>query len=798
MDTVRQQLRFATRSLLRSPAMMSVAVLSLALGISVNTTIFSAVDVFLIRPLPYPQPDRLLQVWTTNELRGGRQSDVSPPDFIDWRRESRTLDLAAETDASFNLSGAERPERLTGARVSENFFRVIGVLPAQGRAFRPDEERAGNDRVVIVSHAFWQTQLAADPRVINTTITLNGTAHTVIGVMPADFRFGPPALQIWAPLGLSGDEQRSSRYFEVIARVREGATLESARAELSGIAKRLESAYPESNRGSGVFVHRLKDELFDEGFRTASTICTVAVAFVLLIACANVANLMLVRAAAREREIAVRTALGAGRGRIVAQLLTESLLLAVAGGALGLLLSVWGVRILVGMMPNWFPMVDQIGISGRVLIYTAAMALGSGLVFGLAPALQAAKPNLSTALREGSRGSTVGTARGRLRNSLVITEIALALVLMISAGLLVKSAVVLQRVPLGFSTDSIITMRVSLPQAEYKDTARVVQFYERLIARVGALPGVTAVGAGRCVPMTCGSGTPYSLESEPEPEADRRPIVQFRSITPGYLAALNVPVVRGRDFGTADRTGAPRVVLINEALARKHWPGSDPIGQRLRFSSGPREIVGVVADTREFGPDDDVPPMVYFSEYQEGEAGMALLVRSGSATATLIPALRNEVSALDGSLPVFDIRTMEEVLTNTLGGDLILAKLLGFFAFAALVLSVIGVYGVMAYSVSQRTQEMGIRMAIGAQRRDILRLVVRQGLKLATIGLSIGLVIALMVTRTLGLFLINVSVFDVQTFAVVTTSLAAAALAASYGPALRATRVDPQTALRVD
>ena len=798
MDTLRQHLKIAVRSLLRSPGLLLVATLSLALGISVNTTIFSAVDVFLVRPLPYPEPDDLYQVWTTNQERGWEQSSISPPDFLDWRRESRTLDIAAETGSSFNLTGAERPERLNAVRVSSNFFRVVGINPALGRTFRPDEEQIGNDRVVVISHSFWQTHLAADPQVINRTLTLNGTAHSIVGVMPADFRFGSPTIQLWAPLGLTGKEARDSHSFEVIARAREGVTLESARAEMVGIAKRLESAYPESNRGSSVFIHTLKQELFDEGFWTASLICTVAVAFVLLIACANVANLMLVRAASREREIAVRTALGAGRGRIIGQLLTESLMLALAGGAFGLLLSFWGVKILVGMMPAWFPMVDQIGISGRVLIYTAAITLGSGLLFGLAPALQAARPNLTTSLREGSRGSTVGSRRGRLRNSLVITEIALALVLMISAGLLVKSAIGLQTVPLGFRTDSILTMRVSLPEDVYPDTTRVAEFYQRVLGRIKAMPTVDDAGAGRCIPMSCGTATYYSLESQPEPEPDRRPVVEYRSVTPGYLSTLGMQIVRGRGFEDSDRQGAPRVVLINEAFARKHWPDGQPLGERLRFSGGSREIVGVVTDVREFGPDDEVEPMVYFAEYQEGERGMALLVKSGADPAVLIPALRTEVWAVDPTLPVFDVQTMQDRLTDALGGDLILSKLLGFFAVAALLLAVIGVYGVMAYSVSQRTQEMGIRMAIGAQRADILRLIVRQGVTLAAIGLGIGLVIALAVTRSLSMFLHGVSAFDAQTFLVVTVSLAASAMAASYGPAMRATRVDPQVALRTE
>lgn len=737
MDALRQNLKYALRALLRSPGVLLVATLSLALGISVNTTIFSAVDVFLIRPLPYPDPDRIVQVWSTNQERGWQQLSGSVPDLLDWRREASSVDLAAYHGAAFNLSGYEKPERLSALRVTGNFFRVVGIAPTLGRTFTADEEQAGRDRVVIVSHAFWQTQMAADPQVINRTLTLNGTAHTVVGVMPADFRFDAPQTQIWAPLGLTGTEPRGSRYLIVVGRLRAGSTMESARAELTTIASRLESAYPESNRGNSIRMIRLKDELFDETFWTASVICSVAVAFVLLIACANVANLMLVRAAAREREIAVRTALGAGRKRIAGQLLTESVLLATFGGVLGLVLSIWGVKILVGMMPAWFPLRDKIAVDGRTLVYTTLVTLGAGVLFGLAPALQASRLNLTTSLREGSRGSTVGGRRARLRNGLVVGEIALALVLMISAGLLVKGAVNLQRTPLGFSTDGLTTLRVLLPEAEYPDTARVAQFYQAVTARIAALPGVEAAGAARCAPLNCEMGTNYSVEGQPELEPNQRPVVQFRSITPEYLDVLGVKIVRGRGLQGSDRLGAPRVMLINEAMVKRHWANANPIGRRLRFDSGLREVVGVVSDIREFGPDDEVPPMVYFSEYQEGDRGMALMVRSSLEAARLLPALRAEVWAVDPRLPVFGVRTMDEVLKDNFGGDLILAKLLGFFAVAALFLAVMGVYGVMAYSVSQRTQEIGIRMAIGAQRADILRLVVRQGSLLAGLGLVI-------------------------------------------------------------
>jgi putative ABC transport system permease protein len=799
MDSLAHNIRIALRSLLRNPAVLLVAVLSLGLGIGVNTTIFSAVDVFLIRPLPYPDADRVMQVWTANKDRGWTSASVSLADALDWRNEAKTIDLAAYTGGSFNLTGFERPERISTLRVAHNFFRVIGVAPRLGRAFTSEEEVQGNNRVVIVSDPFWRTQLASDPGVLGRTLMLNGSAHTVVGVMPPDFQFNGPEYQMWAPLGIpAGGEPRDSRYFAVIGRLRTGATETTAAAELAEVARRLELASPATNRGMGVSVKPLRKELFDEDFFTASMICTVAVLFVLLIACANVANLLLVRAAAREREIAVRTALGAGRGRIAYQLLTESVILASIGGVLGLVFSVWGIRILVGMMPAWFPMRDHIAISGRVLLYTLALTLGAGVLFGLAPALQATRPNLAGALREGSRGSTVGLRRGRLRSTLVVSEIALALVLMISAGLLVKSAVRVQLVPLGLNPDGIVTVRVALPENTYKDSAQVVQFYQSVVQRVRAMPGVSGAALARCVPLTCGQGTYYSVVGEPEPDPERRPVVQYRTVSPGYFETLAIPLVRGRVFNEQDQHGAPSVVVINEELAKRHWAGRDPIGQRIKFGSGPREIVGVVASTRDFGPDDDPPAIVYFAEYQEAERGMALIARTSTGPERFFPELRRVIGSLDPQLPVYEIRTMAEVLRNQLGGDLIMAKLLGFFAVSALFLAMIGVYGVMSYSVAQRRSELGIRMAIGAERRNILALVVKQGSILAGVGLAIGLAIAFGVTRALASFLYGVSTFDQTIFIGVTVSLALAALAASYGPALRATRVDPIIALRND
>ena len=798
IDSFLQNVRIAVRSLLRSPALLMVASLSLALGIGVNTTIFSAVDVFLIRPLPYPDEDRILQVWGTNRERGANHTSTSPADYHDWRERSRTIELAAYRGASFNLRGTEQPERVVATRVSSNFFRVLGISPALGRAFTDDEEAAGRDQVVIVSHAFWQTQLAGNPRVVGETLILNGAPHTVVGVMPRTFEFGSSEVQMWAPLGVKPDEARDARSLQVIGRLRGEATESVAAAELEQIAKQLEQTFPATNRGMGARVIKLRDEMFNEYFRAASMICTVAVGFVLLIACANVANLMLVRAGAREREIAVRTALGAGRQRIAAQLLIESLVLAVIGGALGLVFSIWGIRALVGMMPPWFLLLSEIRLSPRVLLYTAGITLGSGVLFGLAPALRASRPDLTSTLRDGTRNATIGTRRGRLRNTLVVAEIALALVLMISAGLLVKSSIALQTVPLGLRLDSLLMMRVALPESDYPDSARVAAFYEAAVARVRAIPGVAGASAGRCIPMTCGIGRPYTVAGRPEAEKDRRPVTQVRSALPDYFQTVGIELRRGRLLTAEDRRDSRAVAVINETLARKHWESGNPIGEQLVFDDGPREIVGVVSDVREWGPDEAAPPMIYVPHAQESDRAMAIFLRTGVPTETIVREVRGAIAGLDANLPVSDFQTREQLLENVMGGDLVLTRLLAFFAVAALVLAVIGVYGVMAYSVSQRTAEMGIRMAIGAQRADILRLVVRQGSTIAGLGLGIGLLGALLATRGLSLFLHGVSAFDLLTFAGVSLTLGLAALLASYLPALRATRVDPLIALRYE
>ncbi len=799
MDDLIHHVRYALRTLLRSPGLLVTATVSLAIGVAANTTIFSAVDVFLYRPLPYPEADRLVQLWSSDERRGVTDSWVSVPDYLDWREPSRTLELAAFRWSALSLSGGEPPERVEAAEVSWNFFNVLGVAPAHGRSFRADEETAGSDNAILISDALWQRRYAGDPGIVGRVVVVDGIPKAVIGVMPEDFDYPSRSTYVWAPLGRTGQEARDHRNLDVFGRLRSNSSMEMARSELSSIARQLEATYPLQNQGMGVRLLTLHAEMFDETFWTGAMICTVAVAFVLLIACANIANLLLARASARDREIAVRTVLGAGPWKIVRQLLTESLVLALAGGALGLLLSVVGIRWLVSIIPADVPFVDRIGIDGRVLTFTLAITVLSGFLFGLAPALQAARPDPSQSLREaGGRGSSVGGRRGRFRNALVVAQIGLALSLLIAAGLLIRSYIGIQRAELGIDTESVLTARVSLLEQRYPDSVQVATFYRQLESRLAAVPGFDDVGAATNLPMTGGRGTYYSLEGDPPVEPSQRRTAQYRAISPGYLRSLGITLLRGRAFTEQDRIGSLPVMLVNEAFAARHWPDGAAIGKRVVLASGPHDVVGVVADTRDFGPNNDPPPIMFVPSLQHVSRDMSVAVRTGLDPAAAATTLRSAAAALDADLPLYAVSTMDEVLEAWFGGDRVMVKLLSVFGAFALVLAVIGVYGVMAYSVTQRTQELGIRMALGAQRGDILRMIVRQGVLLAAIGIAGGVCVALGTTRYLSAFLTGVSPFDPATFVVVPLVLGGATIVAAVVPARRATRIDPIDALRYE
>jgi putative ABC transport system permease protein len=801
MDHAARDLRFALRSLLKRPAVFGIAAVSLALGIGANTTIFAAVDGLMLRPLPYSDAARILQLWTTSPVRGWNRAGTSLLDYLDWQRDAKSIDLGAFTGGSVNLAEGDRPERVQGSRVTASFFKVMGTAPLLGRTFLPDEERPGASKTVVIGNALWKRRFAGNPAALGKIIKLNGEPYTIVGIMPATFRFPALTNDVWTALTHDGTEKRSDRVLNVVGHLHSGVSEQAALGELATITARLAKQFDE-DRGVGVVGKALQASLLGEEFYRGATVSTVAVVFVLLIACANVANLLLARATGRARELALRTAIGASRGRLVKQLLTESLVLALAGGVLGVILSIWGVRAFVSIIPTNVPGVDNIALNGRALAYTLGISVFAGITFGVAPALNATRAGISDVLREGGRAATMGLHRNRLGASLVITEIALALALLIAAGLLIKGAIRVQTRDLGFDADNLVTARVMLPENQYADTTRLLAFQDELLSRLAGLPGVESVGATSILPTQGGSGTSYAIDGRPKPDPDKAPHSQFRVITPGYLKTMRYRLLRGREFTEQERFGGAYVTLVNESFAKKNWPNEDAIGRRIIIDTPAgetrREIVGIVADVREFGPDSDIPDVMYFAAQQRPQRALSYVLRSKSDPATLTNAVRAQLAAVDATIPAFAVQTMHELIDLDQQANMIMPRLLAVFGGIALLLAIVGVYGVMSYSVSQRTHEVGVRMALGAQRGDILRLVLRQGATLALVGLVIGLGLAALTTRTLSSFLLGVSAFDPAVFGGVSVALAGAAIVASVVPAIRAIQVDPLTALRRD
>jgi predicted permease len=797
IDSLLQDLKSATRALKKSPLLTSVAAVSLAIGIGANAAIFSAVDVFMVRPLPYPDSEALVFGWTTNQERGWTRTSSAMPDFLDWREESRTMDVAAFRGTGVNLSAEATPERLSGYQTSWNFLNVLGVRPVMGRAFLPDEERAGGPQVALLGYGVWERLFGADPDLVGRIVLLDGAPFTVLGILPPRFQFGYNRPDILLPLGVTGEEPRNSHFLWTLGRIREGFDFDQAQAEIGQMETRIARAFPETSSGNSARIETMRDAWFDEGFRSGSLISTVAVLFVLLIACANVANLMLAKGAGRETELALREALGAQRNRIVRQLLTESLLLALLGGILGIGLGILGVRGLVAIMPSDFLMVDQITLNGRVLTYTGGVTLLSGLLFGVAPALQTATPELGNRLSDGSRGST-GARGGKLRKGLVVAEMALAMILLASSGLLVQSFWKLRAVELGIDPDPVLTMEMILPEARYGTDEEAVAFQQALLDRIEALPGVERAGFTQTLPMRGNDGTYYAIPDQDPPEEGRRPVVSYRTVTPGYFESMGIPLITGRFLEDTDDAESAPVILVNEAFAARHWPEGDAIGKRVEFVSGQKEIVGVVGNVRVFGPDEEAPIMAYLPAYQGPSRRLALTVRVAGDPLSLAGPVRDAILALDADQPVYNILTANDVLKDEMGGQTIMAKIMAVLAMVALVLAVIGVYGVMAYTVSRRIREVGIRMALGADSGKVRSLILRQGGGLAALGVGIGFLLALGVTRGLSFFLFGVSPFHLPTFLGVALTLMGAAVLATYLPARRATGVDPVEALRAD
>ncbi len=795
MDNLKQDLIYALRTLRKSPGLVAVAVMSLALGIGSNVAIFAAVDVFMLRPLPFDGEDRLLDVFSTVPERGWMHNVLSIPDFLDYREQSRTMNVGGRYGSDFNMSGTDVPERVDGSRVSWNFFEALGTQPVLGRTFRPEEESDGQDQVVILSDGLWRRRFGADPEIIGQTLLLDAEPHTVIGVLPPKFWVDDDVIDIYAPFGLTGEEGRGNHFMAAVGRLHPGATEEQARSEVVEIARRLEESYPESNEGWSGGVRLFRKQLFSEEFEMGSLISSVAVAFVLLIACANVANLMLTKVSARDREIAVRCALGAGRPRIIRQLLTEAMIISFMGGVFGILVSIAGIRGIRSLMPATFPFAQDVALDARSLLFAMAVTLLTGLIFGSAPALQSTRANLTDSLKEGGRGHA-GAKGDRLRKLFVVAEISLALTLLVSAALLVQAFLSLQVGEFGWNEENLLTFRLDLPNKEYEEEETVGGFYRQLVPALEAVPGVEFAGGISQLPLQGNSNTYYGIPGEEYATLQERPVVEFRFVTPDYFPAMEIPIVRGQGLQLADREDGRAVIVVSEALAERHWPGEDPIGKQIEYWGETREIIGVVGDITNRRGDPRI--MSYMSAFQNPQRAMAMTVRTSGPPTSVADAIRAEILRLDPNLPMYRVMSMEEVRYQSTMGDAVMAKIMGTLAVITLLLAVVGVYGVMAYSVTQRTQEMGVRLALGAQPADVLRMVLRQGALLTTAGIAIGLVITSLVTRSLSIFLYGVSPFDLVTFSLVTATLLLAALGATFVPARRATHVDPLDALRAE
>jgi len=803
MQTLWQDLRYGARMLLKNPVFTLIAVFTLALGIGANTAIFSVVNSVLLRPLSYPNAERLMTIWEDHRALNGPVNEwTSPPGFEDWRDQAKSFDhVVALRDWQPTLTGQGDPEQLVGALVSHDTFAMLGVTPALGRSFRPEEDQRDVESVVIISHGLWRRRFGADPSLVGKKISLNGESRVVIGVMPAGFKFPIIAgADIWRPIQPSFGPgcQRGCITVRVMARLKPGVTEAQARAELNSIAARIEQQFPDTNMKVGATLVPLREFLVGP-VKTQMQALLVAVGFVLLIACANVANLLLARSATREKEIAIRASLGAGRWRIARQLLSESLLLAVIGGAMGLLLAYWLVDLLVSFSPQGTPRLDEIGIDRRVLGYTMAITILTGLLFGAAPVWQLFKVDLNQSLRDGGKGLQVARSGRRALSALVVAETALALTLLVGAGLLIRSFIRLQRVDPGFNPRNLLAAVVTLPQADYPERNQIAPFYSQLLERVRTLPGVQSAAAVSSLPLAgADSDADFVIEGRPAPQPDQRPVAWYSSVSSDYFRTMGMRLIAGREFTERDNENSPKVVIISQATARRHFPNEDPIGKRIGNGrpDGWREIVGITADVKHFGLTQDARASMFFPDRQRPSRQMFIVARTAADPLSLGPALRGAVAAMDKNLAVSNISAMEEVTSQSIGQERFTLLLLGLFSALALSLAAAGIYGVMSYAVAQRTHEIGVRVALGAQTRDVLKLVVTQGMALVLAGVGIGLASSLALTGFIRGLLFGVSATDPMTFVAISILLSVVALLACYMPARRATKVDPMVALR--
>ncbi|MFL6594190.1 MAG: ADOP family duplicated permease [Chthoniobacterales bacterium] len=804
LETFMMDLRYGSRALVKKPGFTITAVVALALGIGANTAIFSVINGVLLRSLAYPHPDRIVMVWERSIPRNADRNVVAPANFLDWQQQSTSFEqMAAVADLRVNLAGgAGEPEEIKAQYVSHEFFPILGVQPITGRFFLPDEDRVGNELFVILSYQLWQTRFGRDPAIVGKEATIGGRQRTIVGVMPPGFHFLDNEVKVWMPLALDPAldyRGKSGRYLSTVARLKPGVTVRQAQAEMSGIARQLEQAYPKFNTGWTVNVLPVHEQVTGE-IRPILLVLLAAVASVLLIACANVANLLLARAAARQRELALRAALGASRLRLVRQMLTESVLLALTGGVVGVFLAYWGIHALVAFGPDNIPRLQEINLDPRVLAFTFGISLVTGVLFGLVPALQASRPDLNDALKEGSRGSTGGRS-GRLRNTFVVAEVSLALVLLICAGLMIRSFMRLQSVNTGFVADNVLTLRVQLPKKKYAEPHQVIDFFKQAQERIAAIPGVQSVGAISYLPLTGPAARDgFKIVGQPDPAPGQEPPCEVRVVTPSYFQAMGIPLLKGRLLDDHDGK-EPHVLLINETLARRYFPNEAPVGKRISvtwFKDEVDEIVGVVGDIHEGALNKEPEPAIYWPHPREPYSGMTLVVRAQGDAARFSSAVPKEIRALDPEQPVADVRTMEQVIAKSIARPRFNTLLLSIFAAIALVLASVGLYGVMNYSATQRIHEVGIRMALGATRADIMRLVVGNGMTLTLIGIAIGAAASWGLTRLMQSFLFGIGTTDAVTFVGVSLLLIAVALVANYIPARRATRVNPTVALRYE
>ena len=796
-----QDFQYAARALFRQPLFTAVAALTLAFGIGANSAVFSVLDAILFRPLPYSDPDRLVWLWERNVSQGLPVMPVSPANFSDWKRQSRSFSgMSAWRDQSMTLTGIELPERVAGARVLPGLLDVLGVKPALGRGFEPEDGKPERERVLILTHGFWQRRFGGDPNLVGRSVEIDGAAHTVVGIMPERFRFPfaqVEALTAWSPAGGEAAERGAkARYLRVVGRLAKGSTLGSARAEMQTIASRLEKDYPQSNRGYGVNVMPLP-ELFVADFRPALVTLMAAVGTVALIACANVANLLLARGVTRGREIAVRLALGAGYGRIARLLLAESLLLGLLGGAAGLLLAAPSVRPLAGVIPNFnlpLPGLDSVQVDGRVVAFTIAVSLATGLIFGIAPVVQVFRPTLYSELKEGARGGGGDRLGRRLRATLVICEVALAVALAVAAGLVTGSFRWLNGLSPGFQVENALSARVTLPAAKYTRPQRAA-FFRRLTARLEELPGVGGVAAVNFVPLDAMWGViRFRIEGRLE-EAGEPLTANDMVVTHSYFRVMGIPLLRGRGFTEADDEQGERVAIVNRALARRLWPEKDPVGARLRLEgegpeTPPLTVVGVVGDVQHFDVGRDAPGELYRCYPQAPAPSMAAILRTSADPAGLAGAVRAAVRGIDPQLAVYSVGTLREVVDKSLWATRLSMTLFNLFSVLALSLAAVGVYGVSSYAIAQRRREIGLRMALGASPAQAVRLLAGRGILLAVWGAGAGLVIAGLLGRVLAATLPGVQPFDAGVFGGATLLLMAVACAANVIPAVRAVRVE--------